>query len=86
MTMYIYVEYKSTLSDSVLVLMHKSVANASCIHRQWWSEIMTLPWWRHLTVSEIVSCVGWKTMQVQPGKIDDYTTASKIEYLFTNFK
>ena len=24
----------------------------------------------------MVSCVGWKTMQVQPGKIDDYTTAS----------
>ena len=31
MTMYIYVEYKSTLSDSVLVLMHKSVgATAVC--------------------------------------------------------
>ena len=27
--MYIYVEYKTTLSDFVLVLMHKSVANAS---------------------------------------------------------
>ena len=57
MTMYIYVEYKKR-SDSVLVLMQKSVANASCIHRQWGSEIMSLRWWRHLTTCEIVSCVG----------------------------
>ncbi len=32
MKMFIYVEYKSTLSDSVLVLMHKSVANASIVN------------------------------------------------------
>ena len=56
--MYIYVlEYKSTLTDSVLILIHKSVANASCIHRQSGSQIMPLHWWRHLTISEIVSCV-----------------------------
>ena len=56
--MYIYVlEYKSTLTDSVLILIHKSVANASCIHRHSGSQIMSLHWWRHLTISEIVSCV-----------------------------
>ena len=37
---------------------------------------MSLRWWRHLTICEIVSCVGCKL--VQPGEIDDYTTASNI--------
>ena len=32
MTMYIYVEYKSTLSDSVLALMHKPMPHVSIVN------------------------------------------------------
>ena len=66
MTMYIYVlEYKSTPTEAVLILIHKSVANASCIHRQSGSQIMLLRRWRHLTINEIVSCVGCQCSRVR---------------------
>ncbi len=77
MTMYIYVSYKSTrcaCSDAF-----RSVANASCIYRQWGCEIVTPlvappnDMWDHL--------VRW--LQVQPDEIDDYTAS--LEFLFTYF-
>ena len=35
-------------------------------------------------VSEIVSCVGWKTMQVQPGKITQLLRILVYEFQIKN--
>ena len=43
---------------------------------------MSLHWWRHLTICEIVSCVGCKCSLVS--EVDDYTTASNIWLRISN--
>ena len=79
MTMHIYVAYKTTCRDSVFVLNFWCISQLPMLHvglsivNEGWNYVTTLvappnDLWHRL--------VRW--LQVQPGEIDDYTTASNI--------